>query len=106
MGDSGSYASVGMKVLERAAHGSFDNDATTIAMTLERITGGKLAADIEYIDYFLNEVVNFLIIAFVIFLAHRGINRLKTQPPPAADPAPAPEVVLLTEIRDLLKQRG
>jgi len=35
----------------QAAHGSFDNDATTIAMTLERITGEKLAADIEYIDY-------------------------------------------------------
>jgi large conductance mechanosensitive channel len=54
---------------------------------------------------FLQSIFDFIIIALVIFMAIRAINKLKTPPPPAADPAPAPEVVLLTEIRDLLKNR-
>jgi len=54
---------------------------------------------------FLQTIFDFIIIAFVIFMALKGINKLKKPPPPAADPAPAPDVVLLTEIRDLLKNR-
>ena len=56
---------------------------------------------------FLQAVVDFLIIALVIFIAVRGINRL-TRPAPAAPAAPAPaprQEVLLEEIRDLLKNR-
>lgn len=53
---------------------------------------------------FLQSIFDFIIIAFAIFMAVKAINRLKTPPPPAADPAPAPEVVLLMEIRDLLKR--
>jgi large conductance mechanosensitive channel len=53
---------------------------------------------------FINTVVQFLIIAFVIFLVVKGINRLsrKQEEAPAAPPA---DVVLLTEIRDLLNNR-
>jgi large conductance mechanosensitive channel len=54
---------------------------------------------------FVTLVINFLIIAWVLFLAIKAINRLKDAPPPAAPAAPAPEVQLLTEIRDLLKSR-
>ena len=54
---------------------------------------------------FLQSIFDFIIIALAIFMAIRAINKLKTPPPPAADPAPAPEVVLLMEIRDLLKNR-
>jgi len=56
---------------------------------------------------FLNTVINFLIIAFVIFLAVKVINRLRRQEPPVPPPVPAPprSEVLLEEIRDLLKQR-
>jgi large conductance mechanosensitive channel len=51
---------------------------------------------------FLTIVFNFLIIAFALFLAIRGINRLqKPEPPPT--PGPSKEVELLTEIRDALK---
>jgi large conductance mechanosensitive channel len=53
-------------------------------------------------------IVNFLIIAAVLFLAVKGINALKKPPaPPAEAPPPAPprEEVLLEEIRDLLAQR-
>jgi large conductance mechanosensitive channel len=54
---------------------------------------------------FLTLIINFLIIAFVLFLAIRGINRLKTAEAPAAPAAPSLEVQLLTEIRDTLKAR-
>jgi large conductance mechanosensitive channel len=53
---------------------------------------------------FLTLVINFLIIAWVLFLCIKGINRLKAEPPPAPS-APSKEVQLLTEIRDLLKSR-
>ncbi len=56
---------------------------------------------------FLQTLVDFVIIAFVLFLAIKGINRLK-KPQPEAAAAPAPpsqQEVLLTEIRDLLKNR-
>ena len=54
---------------------------------------------------FLTLVINFLIIAWVLFLCIKGINKLKAEPPPAAPPAPSKEAQLLTEIRDLLKAR-
>ena len=56
---------------------------------------------------FITVTVNFLIIAFVLFLVIRGINRM-TRQAAAAPPPPAPptkEQELLTEIRDLLKAR-
>ena len=56
---------------------------------------------------FLQTVLEFLIVAFVIFLLIKGINSLKRPPPPtaAAPAAPSREEVLLTEIRDLLAKR-
>lgn len=55
---------------------------------------------------FLTITINFLIIAWVLFLAIKGINKLQ-KPEPATPTVPAeppPEVRLLTEIRDLLKR--
>lgn len=59
---------------------------------------------------FIQNIVDFLIIAFCIFLMIKGINRLtkKPEPEPAApapEPEPSNEEKLLTEIRDLLKER-
>jgi large conductance mechanosensitive channel len=54
---------------------------------------------------FLTLVINFLIIAWVLFLCIKGINRLKSAEPPPAPAVPSKEVQLLTEIRDLLKSR-
>ena len=51
---------------------------------------------------FITAVINFLILAFVIFLIVRQANRL--MPPPPAAPAGPSEVDLLTEIRDALKK--
>lgn len=54
---------------------------------------------------FLNALLNFLIVAWAIFLLVRAINRLRRQEAAAPAPPPAQEV-LLTEIRDLLKVRS
>ena len=56
---------------------------------------------------FINTVIQFLIVAFVIFLIVRGINSLKREQAAeeAPPPGPTPTETLLTEIRDLLKSR-
>jgi len=65
----------------------------------------KKIADVS-INYgnFINTLIEFLIIAFCIFLMVKAINSLKKpeETAPAADPEPTKEEVLLTEIRDLL----
>jgi large conductance mechanosensitive channel len=52
---------------------------------------------------FLQSIFDFSIIAAAIFMALKGINKLKA-PPPAAPAAPPADVALLTEIRDLLRK--
>ncbi len=55
---------------------------------------------------FLTLCINFAIIAIALFLVVRAMNTLKrTEPPPPTAPKVTPEQQLLTEIRDLLKQR-
>ena len=57
---------------------------------------------------FLNAVLNFLIMAFAVFCLVKAVNRLhrkKEETPPPAPPAPSREELLLTEIRDLLKEK-
>ncbi len=54
---------------------------------------------------FLQTMFDFLIIALVLFLAIRAINKLKKPPPPAAAAAPPRTEVLLQEIRDLLARQ-
>lgn len=61
-----------------------------------------------YYGQFIQNVVDFVIIAFVIFIMIRLIEKIKAKPAsePEAAPAPIPEdIQLLTEIRDLLKQK-
>lgn len=53
---------------------------------------------------FLTVIINFLIIAWALFLVVKGINRLKAEEPAPAPAPPSKEVELLTEIRDLLKK--
>jgi large conductance mechanosensitive channel len=55
---------------------------------------------------FITVALNFMIIAFVLFLVVKGINMLKRKEEAAPAPSkPAEDVVLLAEIRDLLKQK-
>lgn len=55
---------------------------------------------------FLNTVIDFIIVAFVMFMVIKMMNRMKKKQAeaPAAPPAPSNEEILLTEIRDLLKK--
>jgi large conductance mechanosensitive channel len=56
---------------------------------------------------FVNAIINFLIVAFVLFLLIRQMNKLVAPAPVAeAPPGPSEEVLLLREIRDGLKARG
>ena len=57
---------------------------------------------------FVNALISFLIVAFVLFMVIRNFNKLKEQEEeaPAAPPEPPAQEVLLAEIRDLLKQQG
>jgi large conductance mechanosensitive channel len=55
---------------------------------------------------FLQTIFDFVIIAFVLFLAIKGINRLKKPQASATPPPPAKSEVLLEEIRDLLAKRA
>ena len=62
-----------------------------------------------YIGEFLNDVVNFVIMAFVVFLMLKGVTALMNiakKEKEAAPPEPSKEEVLLTEIRDLLKEQN
>jgi large conductance mechanosensitive channel len=64
------------------------------------------AAVIKY-GLFINNVLDFLIVAFVIFMVIKGMNSMKRkqeEAPPAAPPEPSDEVKLLTEIRDALNK--
>jgi large conductance mechanosensitive channel len=63
------------------------------------------AATINY-GLWMNAVIDFLIVAFAIFLVIRQMNRFKKKEEAAPPPAPPREEVLLTEIRDLLKARA
>lgn len=67
------------------------------------------AAGAPTINYgrFINTIINFLIVALVLFLVIKQINRLKRAPAeePAAAPEPPRQEVLLAEIRDILQRR-
>jgi large conductance mechanosensitive channel len=55
---------------------------------------------------FINNVLDFVIVAFAIFLLIRAINRLKRKQEAAPPPPPSVEQKLLAEIRDLLKAQA
>lgn len=60
------------------------------------------AATLNY-GVFINVIIQFLIVAFALFLVVKQINRISKPAVPPTPASPPPEVVLLTEIRDLLK---
>lgn len=78
---------------------------TDLSIVIKEAAEGTEAVAIKY-GSFIQSVVDFLIIAFVIFIVIKGINatKKKEEAAPAAPPAPSNEEVLLAEIRDLLKK--
>ena len=72
------------------------------AANLENIQDLKMGA-VKY-GNFLSSVISFVVIAFVLFLVVKGINRMKKEEPAAPPAGPTPTEQLLTEIRDALKK--
>ncbi|EKT52883.1 large-conductance mechanosensitive channel protein MscL [Providencia burhodogranariea] len=73
-----------------------------------RAAQGDIPAVILNYGIFLQTVFDFIIVAFAIFLAIKVMNRVRREreAEPAAPPAPSKEEVLLSEIRDLLKEQN
>jgi large conductance mechanosensitive channel len=79
-------------------------DFSNLVVTLRAASESAPAVVLKY-GVFINTVVDFVIVAFAIFMLVRGMNALrkKEEAAPAAPPAPSKQEVLLGEIRDLLK---
>ena len=73
-----------------------------IPQTLEAVK--KAGVPVIAWGNFFNIALNFVILAFIVFMMVKQINRIRRQQPPAP-PAPPEDVLLLREIRDSLKQR-
>ncbi len=79
---------------------------SNLAITIKAAAGTAAAVTINY-GKFIQSVVDFIIIAFAIFMAIRAMSNLQKEEEeaPAPPPAPTQGEVLLGEIRDLLKQK-
>ena len=85
----------------------FSDWAITLKAASMDAAGKEIPAVAIGIGDFLNALVQFVIVAFAIFLMIKAINaaQRKREAAPAAPPEPSEEVKLLTEIRDALKTR-
>jgi large conductance mechanosensitive channel len=81
-------------------------DFTDLAVTIQEAAGEVPAVAIKY-GAFVQTIVDFIIVAMAIFIAVKVMNSMKKEEEeaPKEDPAPSNEEVLLTEIRDLLKNK-
>jgi len=79
-------------------------DFSNLSITIKEAVENSPAVVIKY-GIFINTVIDFVIIACAIFMMIKALNSLKKkeETAPAASPKPSDEVVLLGEIRDILK---
>ena len=98
-----------MPLVGKATGGlDFSNYFVPLAgQTATNLADAKKAGAVFAYGNFITVAINFVILALIIFVMVKQINKLKKEtPPPVAAPAPTPEdVVLLREIRDSLKAR-
>lgn len=82
-------------------------DFSDLAITLKAAEGDVPAVMLAY-GKFIQTILDFIIVAFAIFMGVKAINRLKREEAvaPSAPPVPSAEETLLTEIRDLLKAQN
>ena len=71
------------------------------AQDLDKLTWGAV-----HYGKFLSAVIKFIIIAFILFLIVKGMNKLKKKDAPAGPPPTPEDVLLLREIRDALKKQN
>jgi len=81
---------------------ALDSVPEGVAMTLAEVR--KTGVPVFAYGSFLTILLNFIILAFIVFVIVKQINRLKRQTPPAAPASPPEDIVLLREIRDGLKK--
>ncbi len=90
--------------------GKVDFSSLFIQLSGEAVTSLAEAkkAGVPIIAYgnFLNQVVNFLLVAFAIFIVVKQVNRFRREEPAPAEPELSTQEKLLTEIRDLMKQKA
>jgi large conductance mechanosensitive channel len=81
-------------------------DFGELMLMLQEATEEVAAVTINY-GVFIKTIVDFIIIAFAIFMVIKGINRMKRkeEEKPAAPPEPPKQEILLAEIRDILKTK-
>lgn len=81
-------------------------DFSKLAITIQEAAGDAAAVTISY-GKFIQTIVDFIIIAFAIFMVIKGMNSLKKkeEAKPTTPPPPSKEETLLTEIRDVLMQK-
>ena len=81
-------------------------DFTNLSIVIKEAVGDAAAVTINY-GQFIQTVIDFLIIAFAIFMVIKGMNSMKKkeEEAPAPPPAPSKEETLLTEIRDALQKK-
>jgi large conductance mechanosensitive channel len=79
---------------------------SNLAIIIKEATGDAAAVTLNY-GKFIQSIVDFVIIAFAIFMVIKGMNSLKKkeEEKPAAPPPPSKEETLLTEIRDVLMKK-
>lgn len=88
----------------------FDADFKDLKLELKEAVAdatGKVTTDAVYLEYgtFLTNVIDFIIVAFVMFMIVKGVNKMKKEEEPAPEaPAGPSQEELLAEIRDLLKK--
>jgi len=80
-------------------------DFTDLAFTLKEATGDAEAVTVKW-GAFVQTLIDFLILAFCIFMVVKGLNSFKKKEEAKAPAAPPKQEVLLEEIRDLLKKQN
>ena len=80
-------------------------DFSKLVITIKKATETTAAVTLNY-GNFIQTVIDFVIIAFAIFMLVKAINTLKRNEAakPSEPPLPSPEVILLTDIRDILRK--
>jgi len=120
----GNVVDMAIGIIIGAAFGKIVNSAVTDVMMppLGLLIGGVDFANLEWVmkaadltkpavtlkyGLFINNIISFVIVAAATFILVRGLMALqkKEQTVPSLPPAPSKEVVLLTEIRDILKKK-
>ena len=107
---SGLVDDIIMPIIGIAGKADFSNYFIPLssAVTATNLEDARKQGGVFAYGDFITILINFLIVAAALFAAIKGINMMNRQPKaaaPAAPPPPAPEVVLLTQIRDELAAR-